>query len=334
MKRVGDHEEVLRRRTGAHALNLLRPLFCFYGRGSAGTFAWLFVVLSGTSACALAMEQYRGVVGLTSQWASVWPAIWGGRVSGNAAVTPLMPVEVVVAALAFFAILALAQALTSREPKEQGTAAERKSLESARNEPAIKAGALTGSRSATGDSLPDWGQGMVVQHFSRRFLLNSLILSLFVSVVVSFSAVEPTRAKHYVNHPAVTPSNRAFTLFKSGTEIKIRKDAKVYITSRSIPENDRLLEAYNADRSNGGRVQTRFGKATAIPGLLGIANQAHRAGDPNGQNDQAYSLADAMRDAIWRMNTSARLKFLTASQSACADGAAGKTPSIGLIVIC
>ncbi len=123
-------------------------------------------------------------------------------------------------------------------------------------------------------------------------------------------------------------------LFQSGTEIKIRKDAIVYITSRNIPENDRLLEAYDADRSNGGRDQTRFGKASAIPGLLGIANQAHRAGDPNGQNDQAYSLADAMRDAIWRMNTSARLKYLTASQSACADGAAGKTPSIGLIVIC
>ena len=71
-----------------------------------------------------------------------------------------------------------------------------------------------------------------------------------------------------------------------------------------------------------------------MPGLLGIANQAHRAQDPNGQNAQAYSLADAMRDAIWRKNTAARLKSLTLSQSACADGGARKTPSIGLISSC
>ena len=69
-------------------------------------------------------------------------------------------------------------------------------------------------------------------------------------------------------------------------------------------------------------------------GLLGIANQAHRAQDPNGQNAQAYSLADAMRDAIWRKNTAARLKSLTASQNACADGTAGSAPSIGLVASC
>jgi hypothetical protein len=41
-----------------------------------------------------------------------------------------------------------------------------------------------------------------------------------------------------------------------------------------------------------------------------------------------------MRDAIWRKNTAARLKSLTLSQSACADGSAGRTPSIGLIASC
>ncbi|MEE8499022.1 MAG: hypothetical protein V3S27_00510, partial [Kiloniellales bacterium] len=126
----------------------------------------------------------------------------------------------------------------------------------------------------------------------------------------------------------------AALLFKNGAEIKIKKDANLYITARNIPENDRFLEAYNADRPNGGRVQTRAGEATAVPGLLGIANQAHRAQDPNGRNAQAYSLADAMRDAIWRKNTAARLKSLTTSQSACADGTAGRTPSIGLIASC
>ena len=41
-----------------------------------------------------------------------------------------------------------------------------------------------------------------------------------------------------------------------------------------------------------------------------------------------------MRDAIWRKNTAARLKSLTASQSVCADGTAGRAPSIGLIASC
>ncbi len=49
---------------------------------------------------------------------------------------------------------------------------------------------------------------------------------------------------------------------------------------------------------------------------------------------EAYSLADAMHDAIWRKNTAARLKFLTASLSACADDTTQRTPSIGLIATC
>ena len=37
-----------------------------------------------------------------------------------------------------------------------------------------------------------------------------------------------------------------------------------------------------------------------------------------------------MRDAIWRKNTAARLKSITTSQSACADGLAEPAPYIGL----
>ncbi len=136
---------------------------------------------------------------------------------------------------------------------------------------------------------------------------------------------------------AAKASARAASLFKNGAEIKIKKDANLYITSRNIPENDRLLEAYNADQRNGGRVQTQAGEATAVPGLLGIANQAHRARDLNGQNAQTYSLADAMRDAIWRKNTAARLTSLTTAQNACAEGAGGtaeSAPSIGLYASC
>ncbi len=179
---------------------------------------------------------------------------------------------------------------------------------------------------------------MAVQQSSRRnlskFQAVSLAASLAIAVAVSLGAVEPAGAGHFLTHPAETASSRAATLFKNGSEIRINKDANVYITSRNIPENDRFLEAYNADRPNNGRVQTRLGEASAVPGLLGIANQAHRAQDPNGQNNQAYSLADAMRDAIWRKNTAARLKALTTSQSACAGGTAAKSPSIGLIATC
>ena len=188
---------------------------------------------------------------------------------------------------------------------------------------------------------------MALQLFSGRILLSSLAASLVAFLALSIAAA-PARADHYLTHPAAAASPatlatqtaaqaaaaRAARLFKNGAEIEIKQDANLYITSRNIPENDRLLEAYNADQANGGRVQTRLGEATAVPGLLGIANQAHRAQDPNGRDAQAYSLADAMRDAIWRKNTAARLKSLTATQSACADGSTARTPSIGLIASC
>ncbi len=188
---------------------------------------------------------------------------------------------------------------------------------------------------------------MAVHLYFGRVLSATLTKSLVVSLavlfgVVLFGAAAPARADHYLTHPASEPAgqiareafSRSATMFKAGTEIKIKKDASVYITARNIRKNDRLLEAYNADRSNGGRIRTRAGEATAVPGLLGIANQAHRAQDPNGQNNRAYSLADAMRDAIWRRNTAARLRSLTASQSACAEGTGKGTPSIGLAASC
>ncbi len=130
-------------------MTFLRPLLAIYGSGIAGTFAWLFFALSGTSACASGTGRCWVVVGMTGKLALVWPAYWGGRISGNAAVTPMVPVAVVVAVLAIVAVLALAQALTSREPKEQGSTiayALRKSLEPARNEPAIKTSEHTGNR--------------------------------------------------------------------------------------------------------------------------------------------------------------------------------------------
>ncbi len=92
-------------------MRYLRPFIAIYGTGIAGTFAWLFFALSGTSACASGAQSCRLVVGLTGQLALVWPAYWGGRISGTAAMTPLVPVEVVaIAAMVFFVVLLLAQA--------------------------------------------------------------------------------------------------------------------------------------------------------------------------------------------------------------------------------
>jgi len=202
----------------------------------------------------------------------------------------------------------------------------------------------------------------------RQIHSASLAISLVVTLAVLFDATAPAQAGHFLTHPAGTapsapslaaqavdqagarsaaqtralnaiqnaaagPSGAA-TLFKNGAEIGIKKDANILLTPRSIPDNDRFLKAYNADRPDAGRAQAKAGEAAAVPGLLGIANQAYRAQDPNGQNDQTYTLADAMRDAIWRKNTANRLKALTLSQSACAGGVARKTPSIGLPAGC
>ncbi len=142
----------------------------------------------------------------------------------------------------------------------------------------------------------------------------------------------PARAPRPAGAGAIAVDTRK--LFQRGVEIKIRRDAEVYITARNIPKNDSLLEAYSADQPNGGRVQTNVGEATAVPGLLGIAAQAQRAQDPSGQNGRVYSLADAMRDAIWRKKTAARLKSLTTAQNSCAGGATKNAPTIGLLSAC
>ena len=143
----------------------------------------------------------------------------------------------------------------------------------------------------------------------------------------------PKRAPRAARSPASIAARNAATLFQSGAEIRVEKDASVYIGARNIPENDSLLAAYSAEAPKGGRVEARRGAATAMPGLPGIADQAQR-NRRGSQANTAYSLAEAMRDAIWRKNTAARLKALTTSQSACAGGAGTKSPSIGLIATC
>ncbi len=120
----------------------------------------------------------------------------------------------------------------------------------------------------------------------------------------------------------------ARTLFERGKEIKVKRDANVYITPRNIPKNDRFLKAYSADQA---------AKGSSAPGLLGIASQTYRTQSSAGTANKAYSLADAMRDAVWRKNTAAKLKSLMSTQRACAeraDGTSRRAPSIGLGAIC
>ncbi len=102
----------------------------------------------------------------------------------------------------------------------------------------------------------------------------------------------PVRAPRRAD--AGTTARGARTAFERGAKIKLKakKDASVYITSRNIPENDRLLEAYSAD-------ETAKNIGHAVPGLLDIATQTYRTQGAAGTANKTYSLADAMRDAVW-----------------------------------
>ncbi len=171
-------------------------------------------------------------------------------------------------------------------------------------------------------------------------------LSIFLLVLLALAGA--ARASHYLTHPAAAPPGAAVpqttaaqgaataqaaardakALFQKGKEIKIKRDANVYITPGNIPKNDRFLKAYAVDQA---------AKGSAAPGLLGIATQAYRTQASAGTANKAYSLADAMRDAVWRKKTAAKLKSLMSTQRACAggaDGASRRAPSIGLVAAC
>ncbi len=118
--------------TGALSLKYLRPFLAIYGTGIVGTFAWLVFALSGSSACASGTQPCRIVVGLTGQLALIWPAYWGGRISGNAAMTPVVSVEVAaIAVLVFLVVLLLAGAYTLLERSDSNPP---------RDEPLIRTG--------------------------------------------------------------------------------------------------------------------------------------------------------------------------------------------------
>ncbi len=91
-------------------MKYLKPLLAVYGAGIVGTFAWLFFALSGTSACAAGRQVCQTVIGLTGQLALIWPAYWGGRLTGEPVTAPAGRVDLVLVALVVFvATLAIAR---------------------------------------------------------------------------------------------------------------------------------------------------------------------------------------------------------------------------------
>ncbi len=126
------------------------------------------------------------------------------------------------------------------------------------------------------------------------------VLSVFLLVLLGLAGT--ARAGHFLTHPAATPqvaeataqaaavpqgaataqgaaaARDARALFERGKEIKIKRDANVYITPRNIPKNDRFLKAYSADKAATG---------SSAPGLLGIASQTYRTQSSAGTANKA-----------------------------------------------
>lgn len=95
------------------------------------------------------------------------------------------------------------------------------------------------------------------------------------------------------------------------------------------------MKTYDADNA----ARNGANAANAAPGLLGIADQTYRTqGGAGAVENRDYSLADAMHDAVWRKNTSAKLEILMSQRRPlCANDAensAASTPSIGLRTTC
>lgn len=160
-------------------------------------------------------------------------------------------------------------------------------------------------------------------------------LALLLALGAAASAPKAAHAKHFLTHPAAAPlvapraaeiarpaapakpvkplvvktarsvPNPAKLFDENRDATKNRNDANVIIKPSFLPKNDELLEAY----ATPGPATANNAKA---PGLLGIATQAYRVQTRKPAAvrtaPKAYSLADAMRDAVWRKKTAARLK--------------------------
>ncbi len=113
------------------------------------------------------------------------------------------------------------------------------------------------------------------------------------------------------------------------------KDVRVLVRRSKDANQSRRLLALAAVLDGHGRAE-----AARIGGMerQTLRDWVHRfnGSGPEGLN-MAYSLADAMRDAVWRKKTAARLKTLMSARYTCFDDGSdwGKSkPSIGLRAAC
>lgn len=63
-------------------MKILKVFCVLYGASALATFAWLFLRLSGASACAAGWETCGSVAGSAAALALTWPAYWGALALG------------------------------------------------------------------------------------------------------------------------------------------------------------------------------------------------------------------------------------------------------------
>jgi len=138
----------------------------------------------------------------------------------------------------------------------------------------------------------------------------------------------PAAADHFLTHgdalkirptlqsapmPMLAPSAQQARAEAQDGTVKTRRavvqDANIYLAPQAAGD-DAVLRSYAADVAPQAKAH-----GVVVPGLLGIAAQAYRAQaadhlGEDGEAPQNYSLADAMRDAIWRKQTAQRLRDL------------------------
>ena len=151
--------------------------------------------------------------------------------------------------------------------------------------------------------------GLAGPAHADHFLTHGTILAA-QPVAAQAAEVPRQAARAGAQTPRLLSNKRVVVLPKTQDPAKgaAKGDASVYITPRYIPKDDVLLRPYST--VNAPKAKAR---GVSVPGLLGIALQTYRAQAPkarNGGGQKNYSLADAMRDAMWRKETAAKLKDL------------------------
>ncbi len=147
----------------------------------------------------------------------------------------------------------------------------------------------------------------------------------------SASSTTPVRTAEGPTHAAkAVPGN---SVAVEAAEAAAERGAKVLVAPEYILQNDKLLKAYAIKAAPNAKAN-----GVSLPGLLDIAREAHRNQIHAGP-DEASSLADAMRHAVWRKRTAAKLESMfTPHGSGCVTAPAeiesSTSKSVGLGADC